>query len=162
MIPWAKPYFFGNERDLILDAFDSTWISGGEYIDKFEFEFAKAIGTRHAAAVSNGTTALHLAMVIAGVGPGDEVIVPGFTFVAPANTAIMAGAKPIFVDVEPDTWLIDIEEVRKKINNKTKAIVPVHIFGNVCDMDPLLELAEEHDIFLIEDVAEAAFSKYKD
>lgn len=161
VIPWAKPYFLGNEKEFVMDALESTWISGGGYIEKFESEFSRVIGSRHTVGVSNGTTALHLAMVAAGIGQGDEVIIPGFTFVAPANTAIMEGAKPVFADVDPDTWLLDSEKIREKITPRTKAIVPVHIYGNVCDMDPIMEIANEHDLMVIEDVAEAPFSKYR-
>jgi perosamine synthetase len=161
MIPWAKPYLIGNEKELVLDALESTWISGGSYIDRFEDEFSKHIGTKYAVAVSNGTTALHAALLAAGIGPGDEVIVPGFTFVAPGNTVIMTGAKPIFVDINPKTWLINPKEVEKNINNKTKAMIAVHLYGNVADMDDLIRIAKDKEIYLIEDVAEAVFSIYK-
>ena len=162
MIPWAKPYLFGNEKDFILDALYSTWISGGKYVDKFESDFAKLIGTKHAVTTSNGTTALHLALLAAGIGPGDEAIVPGFTFVAPANTALQTGAKPVYVDIDPKTWCIDVNEVEKSITDKTKAIIPVHVYGNVCEMEALMKIAKDKGIYLIEDVAEAVFSKYRD
>lgn len=161
MIPWAKPHLFGREKDYVLKALSSTWISGGEYVDKFESDFADAIGTKFALTVSNGTSALHLALVALGIGPGDEVIVPGFTFVAPANMVLQTGAQPVYVDIDPQTWCIDINEVEKKITAKTKAIIPVHVYGNVCDVQGLTEIVREHGLFLIEDVAEAMFSKFK-
>lgn len=159
MIPWAKPYLFGNEKDFMLNALYSTWISGGEYVDKFESDFARLIGTKYAVTTSNGTTALHLALLAAGIGPGDEVIVPGFTFVAPANTVLQTGAKPVYVDIYPNTWCIDVKEVEKSITDKTKAIIPVHVYGNICDMEALMKIAENNGIYLIEDAAEAVFSK---
>ena len=162
MIPWAKPYLFGNEKDFMLDALYSTWISGGEYVNRFESDFARLIGTKYAVTTSNGTTAIHLALLAVGIGSGDEVIVPGFTFVAPANTVLQTGAKPVYVDINPNTWCIDVKEVEKSITDKTKAIIPVHVYGNVCEMDALMKIAENNELYLIEDVAEAAFSKYRD
>lgn len=161
MTPWAKPFLVGNEEDFLLKALHSTWISGGDYIDKFEFDFAKLIGTKYAVTTSNGTTALHLALMGIDVGPGDEVIVPGFTFVAPANTVLQTGAKPVYVDIDPKTWCIDVNEVEKSITDKTKAIMPVHLYGNVCEMGALVKVAKDNGIYLIEDVAEAVFSRYR-
>jgi perosamine synthetase len=161
MIPWGKPCLGEIERDYLLRALDSTWISGGEFVDKFEADFAGIIGTKYAISASSGTSALHLALLAAGIGSGDEVIVPAFTFVAPANMAIETGARPVYVDIDPRTWCIDVNEVKKSITPKTKAIVPVHVYGNVCDMAALLKVSKDNGIYLIEDVAEAAFSKYK-
>ncbi|PWB52462.1 MAG: DegT/DnrJ/EryC1/StrS family aminotransferase [Candidatus Methanoperedenaceae archaeon] len=161
MIPWAKPCLFGNEKDLVMDALQSTWISGGEYVDRFEKDFAGTIGTKYAVTTSNGTTALHLALLALEVGPGDEVIVPDFTFVACANTVLYTGAIPVYVDIDPRTWCIDPEEVENAISRRTKAIIPVHLYGNVCDMEALTDISKKHDLFLIEDVAEALFSKYR-
>ena len=161
MIPWGKPCFGGKEKDYVLSALDSTWISGGEFVNKFESEFASLIGTKYAVTTSNGTAALHLALLAAGIRPGDEVIVPGFTFVAPANMAIQMGAKPVYVDIDPKTWCIDVSKVKKSITGKTKAIIPVHIYGNVCEMEALVKITKDNGIYLIEDVAEAALSKYR-
>ncbi|MFA4955713.1 MAG: DegT/DnrJ/EryC1/StrS family aminotransferase [Candidatus Methanoperedens sp.] len=161
MIPWAKPCLFGNEKDYVVDALDSTWISGGKYVELFEENFARLIGTQYALTASNGTAALHLALLALGIGPRDEVIVPDFTFVACGNTVLYTGARPVYVDVDPKTWCIDPEEVEKAITERTKAIIPVHIYGNVCDMDPLMKIAEKNNLYIIEDVAEAMFSKYK-
>ncbi|MBN2602728.1 MAG: DegT/DnrJ/EryC1/StrS family aminotransferase, partial [Candidatus Thermoplasmatota archaeon] len=160
MIPWAKPYLFGDEDKFVLDALKSTWISGGKYVDKFEKEFSRFIGTKYAVTTSNGTTALHLALLGLGIGNCDEVIIPGFTFVAPANTVIYTGAKPVFVDIDPKTWCIDANDIEKSISKKTKAIIPVHVYGNACDMDKITEIANSNEIFVIEDVAEAIFSKF--
>lgn len=130
-------------------------------MEKFESDLAQQIGTKYAVSTSNGTTALHLALLAAGVGPGDEVIVPGFTFVAPGNVTLQVGATPVFVDVEPDTWLIDVAEVERALTKKTKAVIPVHVYGNVCNMKDLKKISEDSGIFIIEDVAEAIFSKYE-
>jgi perosamine synthetase len=161
LIPWGKPYLGKRERTYVAQALNSTWISGGEFVDRFESELASLIGTKYAATTSNGTTALHLSLVAAGIGPGDEVIVPGFTFVAAANVTIQTGAKPVFTAIDPETWCIDPASIQKNINKKTKAIIPVHIYGNVCDMDPIQSIAREHNIYLIEDAAESIFSSYK-
>lgn len=160
-IPWAEPFLKGKERDYVLQALDSTWISGGEFIDKFEADFSRLLGAKCALTASSGTAALHLALMAAGIGPGDEVIIPGFTFVAPANMVLQTGAEPVFVDIEPRTWCIDIGEVKKSITKKTRAIIPVHVYGNVCDMTALTEIARDRGIYVIEDVAEAVFSKYR-
>lgn len=161
LIPWAQPTFFGNEGDYLLDALNSTWISGGKYIDKFEREFSSYCGSKYGISVSNGTAALHLALLALDTGPGDEVIVPGFTFVATANTVLQTGAQPVYVDVDSKTWCLDINEVEKSITDKTKAIIPVHIYGNVCDMRALMKIAKDYGLIIIEDVAEAVFSKYR-
>jgi perosamine synthetase len=161
MIPWGKPCLGEKEKEYLLKALDSTWISGGEFIDRFEADFARLIGTKYAVTASNGTSALHLALLALGIGPGDEVIVPAFTFVSPANMAIETGAKPVYVDIDPKTWCIDAKEVEKGITARTKAIIPVHVYGNVCDMEALTRIAGGKQIYLIEDVAEAAFSRYR-
>ena len=162
MIPWGKPCLGEKEKEYLLKALDSTWISGGEFIDRFESDFARLIGTQYAVTTSSGTSALHLALLALGIGPGDEVIVPAFTFVAPANMAIETRAKPVYVDIDSKTWCIDVKEVEKGITERTRAIVPVHLYGNVCEMEALTKIARERQIYLIEDVAEAAFSKYRD
>lgn len=159
MIPWFKPQYWGNEKRYVMDALDSSWISGGEYIRKFESGFAEVHGTSGAVTVSNGTTALYLALLALDIGPGDEVIIPGYTFAAPANMVLAAGATPVFVDVDEATWLLDPSLIEKKITAKTKAILPVHIYGNVCSMKEINAIAQKHELLVIEDVAEAAFSQ---
>ncbi len=160
-IPWGKPCLGKKDKQYVAQAVESTWISGGAFVDKFEAEFAKLIGMQYAVTASNGTTALHLALLAAGAGLGDEVIVPGFTFVAAGNMAIITGAKPVYAGIDPETWCIDTADVKRKITKKTKVIIPVHIYGNVCEMDALVKIAGENNLALIEDTAEAVFSKYK-
>ena len=161
MIQWAKPVFWGKEKEYVNDALSSTWISGGPYVAKLESEFAKAIGSKNAIVVNNGTSALMLALLGINIKQGDEVIIPGFCFVAVGNMVLQAGAKPIYVDVDRDTWNIDAGKIKEKITDKTKAILVVHNYGNPCDMDEIIKIAKEKGICLIEDAAEAHFSKYK-
>jgi perosamine synthetase len=161
-IPWARPMFVGSEKAYVMEALDSTWISGGAYVERFEEEFAKTIKAPYVITTSSGTTALYLAILGLGIGPGDEVIMPGFTFAAIANMVIAAGATPVFCDVDPHTWCIDPQSAEEAITKKTKAICAVHLYGNVCEMDRLAAICRKHRLFLIEDVAEAAMSRYKD
>ncbi len=161
IIPWAKPLFFGREKEYLVNAFESSWISGGPYVEKFEKQFTQYLGSKYGVTVSNGTTALQLAILALEIGPGDEVIIPGFSFVAPANMIIAAGATPVWAEIDPLTWCIDPASVQRCISSKTKAIMPVHTYGNVCDMDELKNIADKYNVVVIEDVAEAAFSKYK-
>lgn len=158
-IPWAKPEFAGKEQAYLLDALQSSWISGGKYVDRFETEFARACGCRFGVATSSGTTALHVALVALGMRPGDEVIVPTFTFVAPVNVVIHAGAKPILVDCDRDTWCLDPSEVERAITPRTKAIIPVHVYGHPCGMDAISGIASRHHLLVIEDAAEAHGSR---
>lgn len=159
-IPWAKPIFYGNEVSYVSDAIKSTWISDGKYISKFEDDFSKRLNLANVLTVSNGTTALHLAYLLLGIGAGDEVIVPGFGFIAPVNMAIAVGAKPVYADVDENSWCIDPNSIEQRITPKSKAIVPVHTYGNICDMDAIMDIAKRHDLYVIEDTAEALFSKY--
>ena len=161
-IPWAKPDFWGNEVDYVTKALTSTWISGGVYIDQLENEFKEILGKKHVLAVSNGTTAIHLAYLGLDIKPGDEIIIPGFCFLASANIALLTGAKPVFVEVDVDTWCMDPEDLERKITPRTKAIVPVHTYGNVCDMEDIMHMADSKGIPVIEDCAESLFSKYND
>jgi perosamine synthetase len=139
-----------------LDAVHSGWISSlGKYIAQFEASFAAFCGTAHGVSVSNGTTALHLAIHALGVGPGDEVIVPALTFVASANAVTYTGARPIFADVDSDSWTIDPDEVARLISPRTKGIMPVHLYGHPAPMPELNALAERHGLWVLEDAAEA-------
>ena len=161
-IPVAEPVLQGNERKYVLDCLDSTWISGaGKYIEAFERTFAEFCGVQHAVAMSNGTVALHAALLALEIGPGDEVLVPDFTYIASVNAITYCGAKPVLVDVDPVTWTIDVEDTRRKITKKTRAILPVHIYGHPADMDPLLELGREFDLKILEDAAEAHGAEYQ-
>lgn len=161
LIPWASTSYWGNEEAYVLDALKSTWISGGHYVEKLEQDFAKFCDVPYAVTASNGTTAIQLAYIALDIKPGDEIIVPGFGFMAAANVALNMGATPVFCDVHADTWCMSGEDVAPHITPKTKAIVPVHTYGNVCDMDSILEVANHHNIPIIEDAAEAIGSKYK-
>lgn len=162
-IPVYQPSLRGRERDYVLDCLDSTWISSkGKYISEFEQKFSSYTNVKHAACVSNGTVALHLALVILGIGPGDEVIVPTLTYIASVNAITYTGAKPIFVDSERETWQMDPQDVARKVTSRTKAIMAVHLYGHPCKMDELVMLAKQHGVFLIEDCAEAFGTLYKD
>jgi len=160
IIPWAKPEFWGNEKKYVASAVDTTWISGGEYVERFESEFAACSGARFTVSTSNGTTAIHLAFLALGLGPGDEVVVPGFSFMAAANIAMQMGAKPVFTEVDPDTWCMKATEIEKCLSARTKIVIPVHIYGNVCDMTDIIDLAENRGFIVVEDAAEAFLSKY--
>lgn len=161
-IPVSEPLLDGNERRYVLDAIDTNWISSaGKYIQMFEESFAAYCGVKHGVACSNGTTALHLALVALNIGQGDEVIVPDFTLIASANMVILADAKPVFVDVDPQTYCIDANLIEEKITPNTKAIMPVHMYGHPCDMDAIQAIADRHNLAIIEDGAEAHGTEYK-
>lgn len=160
-IPWARPAFLGNEEGYIMEAFRSTWISGGAFVDRFEEEFRKFCGTRFALTASNGTTALHMAYLALGIGRDDEVVVPGFSFLAAANIALHVGAKPVFAEVDPETWCVTAAGIERCFSRKTRLVVPVHTYGNVCAMDDILSLAGHHGIAVVEDAAEAFPSRYR-
>lgn len=161
-IPVYKPSIEEKEKEYVLDCVETGWISWkGKYVPRFENDFAKYIGMQYGVGVFNGTVALHLAMLTLGIGEGDEVIVPSFTYVASVNAITYVGATPVFVDSKLDTWQMDPDDVRKKITDKTKAMVVVHLYGHPCEMDELTALCRENDIFMIEDCAEAIGSEYK-
>lgn len=160
MIPWAKPVYWGNEIAYVKDAVNSTWISGGRYIESLESQFSQIHKTNFAISTSNGTTALTLALLGLGISEGDEVIIPGFCFVAAGNTVLQLKAKPVHADIDPETWNISPEKIREKITPNTKAIMVVHNYGNISDMEEIAKIAKENNLHLIEDVAEAPFSKY--
>jgi perosamine synthetase len=160
-IPWAKPTFWGNEQRYVTDALVSSWISGGPFVERLEHDFASYCGIRHALSVANGTAALHLAYLAVGIRPGDEIVVPGFGFLAAANIALHLSARPVFCAVDPRTWCMRAEDIAPVLSERTRAIVAVHTYGNVCDMDGILELARGRGIPVIEDVAEAFPSRYR-
>ena len=155
--------FLGNKvRQYVLDCVESGWISSlGQYVARFEAEFSRFCGVPYGIATSNGTTALHLALGVLGIKPGDEVIVPALTFVATANAVTYTGATPVLADVDPVTWTLDPESVRRQITPRTRAIIPVHLYGHPCDMDPILAVAREHDLWVVEDAAEAHGARYR-
>lgn len=155
-IPVAAPTLGGNERAYVLECLDSTWISSsGRFLDAFEAAFARFCGVSHAVAVNNGTTALHLALTVLGIGPGDEVIVPNLTYIASANAVTYCGAKPVFVDCEPLTLNLDPDRIEARITSRARAILPVHLYGHPADMDRIMRLAARHDLRVVEDAAEA-------
>jgi perosamine synthetase len=161
-IPVAAPVLAGNEKTYVMDCLESTWISSrGKYIEKFETAFADFCGVKHARSCTNGTTALHLALLALGVDPDDEVIVPTLTFVATANAVRYCGAHPVFIDAEPRTWNMDPELVEAKITPRTKGIIVVHLYGHPVDMDRVMEIARRHGLFVLEDAAEAHGAVYK-
>lgn len=161
--PVYQPSLSGNEKKYVNECLDSTWISSkGKFVDLFQNEFAKKIGVKHAAAVCNGTVALHLALEALGLGEGDEVIVPTLTYIASVNAITYTGAKPVFVDSLEDTWQMNPSDVEKKINKRTKAILCVHVYGQSCDMDALSQICKEQQLFLVEDCAEAIGTYYKE
>ena len=159
-ISWHMPDLNSSDLKLVSQAFESGWISNGPYVSEFEDKICKLTGSKHALAVCNGTVALHLAMWGLEIGPGDEVIIPAFTFVAPASIAKLLGATVVSVDICPDSWCICPKSVREAITPKTKAIVAVHTYGNIANMSELLVISQETGIPLIEDAAESFGSLY--
>ena len=136
-------------------------ISGGDFVDRFESGFARYVGSPYAMTSSNGTTALHMALLALSVGPGDEVVVPGFAFMAAANGALHLGAKPVFAEVDPVTWCMTATEVERCLTPRTRAVIPVHTYGNICAMDEIMALGKSRSIAVVEDAAEAFGSRYK-
>ena len=155
-IPVCSSLLAGNELNYVDTAVKTGWISSaGEYVEKFEKKFAEYCGMKYAASVCNGTAALHLALLAAGIKEGDEVIIPCFTMIATAFAVCYAGAMPVFVDADAGTWNINAGKIEEKISSKTKAIIPVHIFGLPCDMDKISAIAKKNKLKIIEDAAEA-------
>ena len=162
MIPIYQPNLSGNERKYVNECLDTTWISSkGKFVAEFETAFSNYVGIQNSTTTSNGTVALHLALLALGIGPGDEVIVPTLTYIASVNSIVYTGATPIFVDSISSSWQIDPSDIEKKITNKTKAIMVVHLYGLPCDMDSITALASKYNLFIIEDCAEAIGTRYK-
>ena len=160
-IPVCAAYMAGNEKKYINDCIDTGWISSaGKYVSEFEKAFAKYSGCKYAVSVSSGTAALHLALAAIGIKKGDEVIIPSFTMIACAFAVCYTGAKPVFIDVDEKTWNIDVSKIEQKITKKTKAIMPVHIFGNPCNMKEIAKIAKKHKLHIVEDCAEAHGAEY--
>lgn len=160
-IPWAQPDFWGLEEQYLIEALRSTWISGGAFLDRFERELAAISGSRFAISASNGTTAIHLVYLSMGLKPGDEVIVPGFCYLAAANIALQMGVKPVFAEVDPNTFCVTAKAIEAVMTPRTKLIVAVHTYGNVCEMDEIMSLAQNKSVLVLEDAAESFASKYK-
>jgi perosamine synthetase len=160
--PISQPSIGERELQYVSDAVRSGWVSSiGKYIESFETAFAAFCGTKYALAVSNGTTALHLALVAVGVGRGDEVIVPDLTFVATANAVTYTGAKAVCVDIDAETLCVDVNAVQRALTPRTRAIIPVHLYGHAAQMDVLMKLARDRGIHVVEDAAEAHGAEFK-
>jgi len=161
MIAVSEPLLDGNEKAYLNECIDSGWISSeGPFVERFEKAFAGFIGLEHGVAVTNGTAALETALFAIGIGEGDEVIMPSFTIISCAIACLRLGAKPVLVDIDPETWTMKTEQIECKITNKTKAIMAVHIYGHPVDMDPLLRIKEKYGIKIIEDNAETHGAEY--
>lgn len=161
MIPVNEPLIGEAEKAYVADAMESGWVSSaGRYLDEFEARFAEYCGRAHGVAVTSGTAALHVATSILDLQPGDEIIMPSFTIISCALAATYESAVPVLVDAEPDTWCMDVNQVEAVITPRTRAIMPVHIYGHPVDMAPLLELANRHGLAIIEDAAEAHGAEY--
>ena len=158
----SQPNLKGNELEYLKSCIETNWISSkGDFITKFEQQFAEFCNVSYASSCSSGTAALHLALLALGIGKGDEVIIPNITFVATANVVRYCNATPVLVDVDKETWNIDPDKIKEKITSRTKAIIPVHLYGNPCDMNKIMDIAKEYSLFVIEDAAEAHGAKYK-
>lgn len=152
----------GKEREYLLEAFDSGWISGsGPFVDRLEHGIGTYLSVDHALACANGTVALHLALMALGIGPGDEVVVPSLTYIATANAVTYCGATPVFADCDPETWNITRETIEPLLTERTRAVIVVHLYGNPVEMDPILALARDRGIFVVEDAAEAHGATYQ-
>lgn len=177
-IPLSVPLLGGNEWKYVKQCLDANWVSSsGLFIEQFETQIAEYVGAKYAVAIVNGTSALHIALMVTGVKPDDEVILPTLTFIAPANAVRYAGAWPVFMDVEPDYWQIDPEKlkdflekecvrrdgalVNRQSGRRVKAIMPIHILGHPCDMTPIMELAHKYGLIVVEDATESLGAKYK-
>lgn len=162
MIPVNEPLFCGNEKKYLNQCIDDAWVSSeGPFVRKFEEDFSSYLGLRYGVAVSSGTAALETAVAAAGIGKGDEVILPTFTIISCAIAVIRLGARPVLVDSDAETWNIDTDQIESKITDRTKAIMPVHIYGHPVDMDPVMELSRKYRIKVIEDAAEVHGAEYK-
>lgn len=176
-IPLSAPYLAGNEWKYIKECLDTNWVSSaGKYVEEFESKIAKYVGRKYAVACVNCTAALHIALITSSVGPGDEVVMPDLTFIAPANAVRYTGAYPVFMDICSDTWQLDVDKialflkkecrwdkhglVNRHTRRRVKAILPVHIMGHPVDMDPLMGLAEKYGLMVIEDAAESLGAEY--
>jgi perosamine synthetase len=161
MIPIARPMMGAEERQAVLDVLDSGMLAQGPRVKEFEEAFAQMCGTRFAVATSSGTTALHIALLAHGIGPGDEVITTPFTFIASSNSVLFTGARPVFTDINGDTFNLDPDLLEAAITPRTKAIMPVHLFGLCCDMDSIMAVAQKHGLTVIEDACQSHGATYK-
>jgi perosamine synthetase len=162
VIPVSSPSLTDVERSLLMGAFDSTQLTYGPVCAEFERRLADHLGVKYALVTSSGTTALHLALLATDLRPGDEVLIPNLTFVATHNAVVYCGARPVLVDVSRDTWCMDLDDAEKKCTNRTRAIVPVHLYGYPCDMERVNHLAARRGLYVVEDAAEGLGGTYKD
>ena len=160
-VPFFKPQLLEEDKKAILKSLNSSMLTNGPVVNEFEKKFAKFTKSKYAVAVSNATSALHLSLISLGIGKGDEVIMPDLTFIATANSVLMTGATPVLADVTPDTFQISIDSIKKSITKKTKAILPVHLYGKSCDMNSIQKIAKKNNLKIIEDCAHAIGTKYK-
>jgi len=160
-VPYFEPWITKDDKTAVTKALNQRWLTNGPILQKFEKQFQDFLHVNFAIGVGSATHALHLAVKSLGIGLGDEVLVPTFTFAATANSVIYTGAKPVFVDVTPDTFTINTDEIKKKITKKTKAIIPVHYGGQACDMDQIISICKKNNLSIIEDCAHALGSVYK-
>lgn len=154
-IPWAQPEYFGNERQYAMEAINSTWISDGSFVDRLELQFQKLYQTPYISAVSNGTAAIHLALLACELRPGDQVIVPAYGFLAAVNILKIMNIDTVFCDINLNTWSLNNRSLENLINSKTKAIITIHNYGNVAGLSELQKISKKHGLYLIEDCAEA-------
>ncbi|MBN2164485.1 MAG: DegT/DnrJ/EryC1/StrS family aminotransferase [Pontiellaceae bacterium] len=162
MIPVNTPRLCGNEKKYLLECIETGWISSeGPFVQRFESEFSAYCNRKHGVAVANGSAALDIAVKAIGIGAGDEVIMPTFTIISPAQSVVQQGGIPVLVDSDPETWNMDVSQLEEKITPRTKAILVVHIYGLPVDMDPVIELARKHGLKIIEDAAEMHGQTYK-
>jgi len=161
MIPISKPFIGEEEKQLVMEVLESGMLAQGPKVAQLEKEFSEMFGTKHAIATTSGTTALHAALLAHDIKTGDEVITTPFTFIASANSILFCGAKPVLVDIDLDTFNIDPNLIEAAITPKTKAIMPVHLYGYVCDMDPIMDIAKRHNLVVIEDACQAVGATYK-
>ena len=160
-VPFFKPQLLEEDKKAVMNSLNSSMLTNGPVMDEFEKKFAKFTKSKYAIAVSNATSALHLSLMSLGIGRGDEVIIPDLTFIATANAVLMTGATPVLVDVEPKNFQISIDSIQKSVTKKTKAILPVHLYGKSCDMNSIQKIAKKNNLKIIEDCAHAIGTKYK-
>lgn len=161
MIPISKPFIGEEEKRLVMEVLESGMLAQGPKVAQLEKEFAEMCGTKHAIATTSGTTALHAALLAHDIKPGDEVITTPFTFIASANSILFCGAKPVLVDIDLDSYNIDPNLIEAAITPKTRAILPVHLYGYVCDMDAIMDIAKRHNLAVIEDACQAVGATFK-
>jgi dTDP-4-amino-4,6-dideoxygalactose transaminase len=161
MIPISKPLIGEAEKEAVLEVLDSGMLVQGPKVARLEERFAETCRTRYAVATSSGTAALHAALLAHGLGPGDQVITTPFTFIASASSILFVGAEPVFVDIDQETFNLDPTLLEEAITHRTRAIMPVHLYGHPCDMDAILDVAERHDLVVIEDAAQAIGATYR-